>query len=80
MYTYECVYIHIYIYREREREICIHIQGINAVVYEHLQVPTSDWHALSTPNLPTNTVGFGGFDSSIILILRGGILMPIGIS
>ena len=32
----------------------------------------------STPNLPTNIVDFGGFDSSIILILRGGILMSIG--
>ena len=32
------------------------------------------------PNLPTNIVGFRGFDSSIILILRGGIPRPIGIS
>ena len=31
-----------------------------------------------TPNLPTNTVDFGGCDSSIILIYRGGILMSIG--
>ena len=34
----------------------------------------------STPNLPTNIVDFRGFDSSIILILRGGIPRPIGIS
>ena len=34
--------------------------------------------AVSTPNLPTNIVDFKGFDSSIILILRGGILMCIG--
>ena len=34
----------------------------------------------STPNLPTSIVGFGGFDSSTILILRGGIPRPIGIS
>ena len=33
-----------------------------------------------TPNLPTNIVHFGGFDSSTILILRGGIPRPIGIS
>ena len=31
-----------------------------------------------TPNPPTNIVGFRGFDSSIILSLRGGILTPIG--
>ena len=29
-------------------------------------------------NLRTNIVDFRGFDSSIILILRGGILRPIG--
>ena len=31
-----------------------------------------------TPSLPTNIVDFRGFDSSIILILRDGILMSIG--
>ena len=31
-----------------------------------------------TPNLPTNIVDFGGFDSSIMLCLRAGILMSIG--
>ena len=31
-----------------------------------------------TANLPTNIMDFGGFDSSIILSLRGGILMSIG--
>ena len=31
----------------------------------------------STPNPPTNIVGFRGLDSSIILILRGGIIMSI---
>ena len=29
-------------------------------------------------NLHANIMGFGGFDSSIILILRGGVLMCIG--
>ena len=33
---------------------------------------------VSTANLPTNIMDFRGFDSSIILILRGGILMSIG--
>ena len=28
---------------------------------------------ITTPNLPTNIMDFKGFDSSIILILRGGI-------
>ena len=31
-----------------------------------------------TPNRPTNIVDFKGFDSNIILTLRGGILMSIG--
>ena len=31
-----------------------------------------------TANLPSNIVGFRGFDSSIILILRGEIPRPIG--
>ena len=31
----------------------------------------------NTPNLPTTIVDFRGFDSNIILILRGGILRPI---
>ena len=30
-----------------------------------------------TPNLPTNIVDFRGLDSSIILIIRGGIPMSI---
>jgi hypothetical protein len=33
---------------------------------------------LDTPNPPTNIVYFRGFDSNIILIQRGGILMSIG--
>ena len=32
----------------------------------------------STANLPTNIMDFRGFDSSMILILRGGIPRPIG--
>ena len=32
-----------------------------------------------TPNLPTNIVDFRGFDSSTILISRGGIPRPLGI-
>ena len=33
-------------------------------------------HTYNTPNLPTNIVGFGGFDSSTILSLRGEIPCP----
>ena len=33
---------------------------------------------ISTPNVPTNVVGFRGFDSSVILMLRGGISRPTG--
>ena len=36
-------------------------------------IPVSD-----TANPPTNIVDFRGFDSSIILIWRGGILVSIG--
>ena len=32
----------------------------------------------TTANLPTNIMDFRGFDSSTILILRGGILVSIG--
>ena len=31
-----------------------------------------------TPDLPTDIMDFGGFDSSIILIVRGGIPRPTG--
>ena len=43
-------------------------------------VPTiaMGWAAWLTANLRTNMMDFRGFDSSIILILRGGILMSIG--
>ena len=37
-----------------------------------------DCSAEGMPNLPTNIMDFRGFDSSIILMLRGGILMSKG--
>ena len=43
-----------------------------------VQEPASPPPTYSTANLPTNIVDFRGFDSSMILILRGGILMSIG--
>ena len=42
-----------------------------------LQAPQSP-SVCPTPNLPTNIVGFRGFDSSVVLILRGGIPRPTG--
>ena len=61
------IYIHIHTYpvrssRLRRRPPCQIRRGVTRC---------------TTPNLPTNIVDFGGFDSSIILILRGGILRPI---
>ena len=38
---------------------------------------TSPARSLGTPDLPTNIAGFRGFDSSITLSSRGGILMSI---
>ena len=56
------VCIYIYIY------ICIHIY---IYIYIYMRV-------LSTANLRTKILDFRGFDSSRILIVRGGILMSIG--
>ena len=76
-----CVYIYIYI-------LCIHVYT-HAQLFTLLDVCVSSLrrgHAeysprpCGTPNLPTNIVDFRGFDSSIMLCLRGGILRPIGIS
>ena len=74
-----CIYIYIYTYMHEQVSrgyiyiyICIHIYiyiysfGRRAAVQ------------LRTPNPPTNIVDFRGFDSSIILIVRGGIPRPIG--
>ena len=39
---------------------------------------TANRKGAHTPNLPTSIADFGGFDSSIILHVRGGIPRPIG--
>ena len=59
------MYIYIYTY------ICIYI-------YIYIYILFYICLVSSTPNLPTNIVGFRGFDSSIILILRDGMLMSTG--
>ena len=41
-------------------------------------MPALVYLTINTPNLPTNIVDVRGFDSSIILIQRGGTLMSIG--
>ena len=56
------MYIYIYIY------IYVYIY-----IYMHGAVPIPP----TTPNLPTNIGDFAGLDSSIPLMLRGGILMSI---
>ena len=49
------------------------ISIITVISYDNNEHPNNN----STPNLPTNTVDFKGFDSSIILNSRGGIPRPI---
>ena len=73
--VYICIYIYIYIY------ICSYEgpAGLRAVRRQrrrgHLAAGALKG---ATPTSPTNIVGFRGFDSSIILIYRGGIPRPIG--
>ena len=79
---YYCMYVYIYIY-------IAYILGDSWSGGNHMprsSCASTAWGRNennsndTTPNPPTNIVDFGGFDSSIILNLRGGILMSIGIS
>ena len=78
-YTY--IYIYIYIFIEREREMCRCALNLSwAVMGPHGPCLTTDcdiW-LLDTTNLRTKIMEFRGFDSSIMLIIRGGIVMSIG--
>ena len=62
--------------------MCLGPRGVGRGVEEGLRARRGVAWAVqangSTPNPPTNIVGFRRFDSSMILILRGGILMSIG--
>ena len=82
MYIHICIYIYIYIYIERDICIyvcmCVHRERERERERERAIMDCPRCLRDSTPNLPTDIVGFRGFDSSIILILRGGILMSIG--
>ena len=79
VYIYTSLYIYIYI-------CSIASVGVPAAV--HVKLAHDGAHALAgqivssrqlaaTANLRTKILNFRGFDSSIILILRGGILMSI---
>ena len=57
---------HIYIYIERE----IHVYNVYMCIYIYIYIYV-------TANPRTDISDLGGFDSSIILILRDGILMSI---
>ena len=73
MCIYMCIYIYIYIYIYRALRASPCALACPCV---SLHVPIrGEEH---TANPPTNVVDFRGFDSSLILIQRGGILMSIG--
>ena len=81
MYIYIYIYIYIHIVSRRNRCIssattlpCSRARPSP----EGLRAQRATLLPYSTPNLPADIVGFRGFDSSIILNLRGGILRPIG--
>ena len=77
IYTYMCIYIYIhtymYIYIYIYVCICIYIY-IHMYIYIYIYTCTYT----CTANLRTNIVDFRGFDSNVILMSRGGILMSIG--
>ena len=87
IYIYIYIYtfnIYIYIYMNI---ICKNSTIIYACIKLHYDIfhdITSCYNMLCyvmlsyTPNLPTNIVDFRGFDSSTILVLRGGTLMSVG--
>ena len=78
MYTYThytCIYIYIYI--ERERDIAAQEMTDAGLLeeYGNLGLPQEirgNHLSNTTPNLPTNIVGFRGSDSSRLFNLRGG--------
>ena len=61
---YVCIYIYIYIY--------MHIISVQLRACKVLQICISTLSLRSAPSPPTKSSGFRGFDSSKLLILRGG--------
>ena len=55
---------------EADRDAQLAVLGKEGELRRHMGV--------STPDSPTHIADFRGFDSSTILILRGGILLSIG--
>ena len=68
IYTYVYMYIYIHIHTQ----VCIYIY-IYIYMYTHILCGSGE-SKLSTANPRTKIMDFGGFDSSMILIVRGGIL------
>ena len=63
------MYIYIYIY--------IYVLSVPLIHFGTFETCACTPASLA-PDLPTNIAGFRGFDSSVILILRGGIIRYIG--
>ena len=75
--TNKCVYIYIYIYTHMRR--FYGPRWPRAAMYGlSLDESDDEEERKHTAHLRTNIMDFRGFDSSIILILRGGIPRPIG--
>ena len=74
-----CMHIHMYIYIYRHIYIYIYVCICMYVcMYVYIYIYIYNTNNTTTANPPTNIVGFRGLDSSIILIIRGGILTSIG--
>ena len=65
MYTYSIIRIILY----TRQYYCLEIQVIN---FKHIQRYVRINSMINTPSPPTKSLDFGGFDSSGLLILRGG--------
>ena len=87
-YVYIYIYTHVYVYTCLYIYMCHHTEVFSGTtpspISHHHIIPTllinlvPRHTSMCSPNLLTNIVGFRGFDSSTILIQRGGILMSIG--
>ena len=78
VYIYIYIHIHNYIWLAGGGAPQVAERGGGKIALPDLAALCYSYNPFTTPNLPTNIVDFGGFDSSTILILRGGILTCIG--
>ena len=75
IHTHTHIYIYIYIYTS----ICCNMLYCVIILYVLYNWPDAERGRFrGAANLPTRILDFKGFDSSRILILRGGILMSVG--